>query len=38
MTKGIVGSKSYANVYNWAYQGLVPSDHNLIYSDIAIPY
>jgi hypothetical protein len=37
MMKGIVGSKSYANIYNWTDNGLVPSDHNLIYSDLMVP-
>ncbi|WP_027862708.1 hypothetical protein [Marmoricola sp. URHB0036] len=37
MMKGIVGSKSYANIYNWTDNGSVPSDHNLIYSDLMVP-
>lgn len=36
--KGFVGSSQYVNVINWAPDGIVPSDHNLIYSDIAIPF
>ena len=34
---GIRGSKQYVNVVDWSYGGVVPSDHNLIYSDIMIP-
>jgi hypothetical protein len=37
LMKGIVGSKTYNNVYNWSYNGIKPTDHNLIYSDIMIP-
>ena len=37
LMKGIVGSLSYTNVVNWSYGGVVPSDHNLIFSDILIP-
>jgi hypothetical protein len=37
LMKGIVGSTDYYNVVNWSYDGTVPSDHNLIYSDIMIP-
>ncbi len=37
LMKGIVGSKSYNNVYNWSYNGTKPTDHNLVYSDIMIP-
>lgn len=36
--KGFVGSRQYVNVVNWSSHGAVPSDHNLIYSDIAIPF
>jgi exonuclease III len=35
--KGVVGSSSYHNVVNWKDGSVVPSDHNLVYSDIAIP-
>jgi hypothetical protein len=39
LVKGFRGSSSYANVVNWkSASGSVPSDHNLIYSDIAIPF
>lgn len=37
LLKGIRGSLSYYNVVNWSYKGVVPSDHNLVYSDINIP-
>ncbi len=37
LMKGIVGSLSYTNVVNWSSGGVVPSDHNLIFSDILIP-
>jgi hypothetical protein len=37
LMKGIVGSKAYTNVANYSYNGTVPSDHNLVYSDILIP-
>ena len=37
LMRGIVGSKTYANVVDWSYGGVVPSDHNLIFSDIMIP-
>jgi hypothetical protein len=37
LMKGIVGSKTYTNVRNWSYGGSVPSDHNLVYSDIVVP-
>ncbi len=37
LLRGFVGSKQYVNVVNWSFNGMVPSDHNLIYSDIAIP-
>ena len=38
LTKGIRGSRSYVNVANWTYNGSIPSDHNLIYADLLIPY
>ena len=38
LMRGITGSKQYVNVINWSFNRMVPSDHNLIYSDIAIPY
>ncbi len=37
LMRGIRGSYSYVNVANWSSAGLVPSDHNLVYADIAIP-
>jgi hypothetical protein len=37
LLKGITGSKTYSNVYNWSNSGSVPSDHNLVYSDIMVP-
>lgn len=37
LMKGIVGSSSYTNVVNWKDGSVVPSDHNLVYSEIAIP-
>jgi len=37
LMKGITGSKSYYNIANWSYNGTVPTDHNLIFSDILIP-
>ena len=37
LMKGITGSTSYTNVYNWSYNGTVPTDHNLVYSDIQVP-
>jgi len=37
LMRGIVGSQTYANVVDWSYGGVVPSDHNLIFSDIMIP-
>ncbi len=36
--KGFVGSSQYVNVVNWSSGGAVPSDHNLVYTDIAIPF
>ncbi len=37
LMKGIRGSQTYVNVANWSYGGSIPSDHNLVYADIAIP-
>ena len=37
LLRGFTGSKQYVNVVNWSFKGVVPSDHNLIYSDISIP-
>jgi hypothetical protein len=36
--KGFRGSYGYTNVVNWATGGIIPSDHNLVYADIAIPW
>jgi hypothetical protein len=33
--KGFRGSKAYTNVANWS--GGTPSDHNLVYADLAVP-
>jgi hypothetical protein len=38
LIKGARGSFQYVNVVNWSSGGAVPSDHNLIYADLAIPY
>jgi hypothetical protein len=38
LLRGFTGSKTYVNQVNWSFNGMVPSDHNLIYSDIAIPF
>jgi len=38
LTKGFQGSFAFVNVINWAYLGSVPSDHNLQYADLAIPF
>ncbi len=38
LLKGLRGSSSYVNVTNWMKNGQIPSDHNLIYSDLAIPF
>lgn len=38
LAKGIRGSRSYVNVANWSSGGEPPSDHNLVYADLAIPY
>ena len=37
LMKGIVGSNAYTNVVNYSYNGTVPTDHNLVYSDILVP-
>jgi hypothetical protein len=37
LLRGFKGSRSYYNVVNWSYAGTVPSDHNLVYSDLNIP-
>ena len=38
LTKGIRGSRAYVNVVNWSSGGSIPSDHNLVYADLLIPY
>ncbi|MCW2763171.1 MAG: hypothetical protein JWR85_3372 [Marmoricola sp.] len=38
LLKGLRGSFHYVNVVNWSKNGEVPSDHNLIYADLAIPF
>jgi hypothetical protein len=38
LVKGFKGSSNYVNVVNWSDGGVVPSDHNLVYADVAIPY
>lgn len=38
LVKGFRGSSQYVNVANWSTGGVVPSDHNLVYADIAIPF
>lgn len=37
LVKGFRGSFNYVNVFNWSSGGHVPSDHNLVYADLAIP-
>jgi hypothetical protein len=38
MLSGFRGSKAYVNVANWSLNGLVPSDHNLVYADLTVPF
>lgn len=38
LIKGARGSLQYVNVANWSYGGSIPSDHNLVFADLAIPY
>jgi endonuclease/exonuclease/phosphatase family metal-dependent hydrolase len=39
MLKGFRGSNAYVNVANWASStGIVPSDHNLVYVDVTVPF
>lgn len=38
MLKGFRGSNAYVNVANWSLNGLVPSDHNLVYADVTVPF
>jgi hypothetical protein len=37
LLRGFRGSRLYSNVVNFSYRGVVPSDHNLVYSDLNIP-
>jgi endonuclease/exonuclease/phosphatase family metal-dependent hydrolase len=37
LLRGFTGSRSYYNVVNWSYRGVVPSDHNLVFSDLNLP-
>jgi endonuclease/exonuclease/phosphatase family metal-dependent hydrolase len=38
MLKGFRGSNAYTNVANWSWNGLTPSDHNLVYADLTVPF
>jgi len=38
MLKGFRGSNAYVNVANWTYGGSIPSDHNLVYADVTVPF
>lgn len=38
MLSGFRGSNAYVNVANWSLNGLVPSDHNLVYADLTVPF
>jgi hypothetical protein len=38
MLKGFRSSNAYVNVANWSLNGLVPSDHNLVYADVTVPF
>ena len=39
MVKGFRGSNAYTNVVNWSSSdGVVPSDHNLVYADLTVPF
>lgn len=38
MLKGFRGSRAYVNVANWSYNGVTPSDHNLVYADVVVPF
>jgi hypothetical protein len=37
MLKGLGASTSYVNVARWSDNGLIPSDHNLVYADVLVP-
>jgi hypothetical protein len=38
MLKGFRGSSAYVNVPNWSWNGVTPSDHNLVYADVVVPF
>jgi hypothetical protein len=38
MLKGFRSSNAYVNVANWSLNGLTPSDHNLVYADVTVPF
>jgi hypothetical protein len=38
MLKGFRGSAAYVNVANWSWNGVTPSDHNLVYADVVVPF
>jgi hypothetical protein len=38
MLKGFRSSNGYVNVANWSLNGLVPSDHNLVFADVTVPF
>ncbi len=38
MLKGFRGSNAYVNVVNWSSGGITPSDHNLVYADLTVPF
>jgi hypothetical protein len=38
MLKGFRGSNAYTTVANWTWGGITPSDHNLVYADVTVPY
>jgi hypothetical protein len=38
MLKGFRSSNAYVNVANWSWGGSIPSDHNLVYADVTVPF
>lgn len=38
MLRGFRGSAAYVNVANWSWNGVTPSDHNLVYADVVVPF
>jgi hypothetical protein len=38
LLKGFRSCNAYVNVANWSANGLVPSDHNLVYADVTVPF